>query len=163
METITIFTDGSTLNNQNKLKRRGGYGVYFGDDDSRNISESLGKSDKHTNQVAELTACIKGIEKILESNDKVNIIIYTDSNYTVQSMTNWGKKWEKNNWINSKGKVIENKELIITLYNYTKKYNIKFKHVRAHQKEPSKDSPDYFYWYGNYMADKLANLGVSKI
>ena len=73
------------------------------------------------------------------------------------------KKWEKNNWINSKGKVIENKELIITLFNYTKKYKIKFKHVRAHQKEPSKDSPDHFYWYGNYMADKLANLGVSKI
>ena len=38
METIDIFTDGSTLNNQQAGKRVGGAGVFFGDNDPRNIS-----------------------------------------------------------------------------------------------------------------------------
>ena len=36
-----IFTDGSSLNNQNKKLRKGGYGVFFGDNDKRNISKKL--------------------------------------------------------------------------------------------------------------------------
>ena len=57
---INIFTDGSTLNNQTKGKRRGGVGVYFGENDPRNISLSLVEDDinKVTNQVTELLACV---------------------------------------------------------------------------------------------------------
>ena len=67
MSEVIIFTDGSTLNNQIKGNRKGGVGVFFGDNDERNISLALKESDgnKVTNQVAELLACIKGIEKIL--------------------------------------------------------------------------------------------------
>ena len=35
-------------------------------------------------------------------------------------------------------------------------------HVKAHKDEPSKDSKDYFKWYGNMMADKLATRASSK-
>ena len=39
----------------------------------------------------------------------------------------------------------------------TRKYNIKFIHVRAHQHEPyNKNSNKYKLWFGNNMADKLA-------
>ena len=37
MNEIIVFTDGSTLNNQEKGNRRGGVGVFFGKDDERNI------------------------------------------------------------------------------------------------------------------------------
>ena len=43
--------------------------------------------------------------------------------------------------------------------------NVQFRHVKAHQKEPtgvSKDSYEYIEWYGNMMADKLANEGAKK-
>lgn len=93
-----IFTDGSTLNNQNKKYRKGGYGVFFGDNDKRNISKKLVGS-KITNQVAELTACIEAI-KVADKTK--NIIIYTDSMYIVNSINKWCKGWEKNNWINSR-------------------------------------------------------------
>ena len=33
--------------------------------------------------------------------------------------------------------------------------NVKFSHVKAHKKKP-KNEEDYFTWYGNKMADKLA-------
>ena len=154
---ITIFTDGSTLNNQKKGNRIGGYGVFFGDNDIRNISVLLKetKDFKVTNNVAELLACIKGVEKIMNDN-YTKILICTDSMYVLNSMTKWAKKWEKNNWINSKGKQVENIDLVKKLYEFTKLYNIKYKHIRSHMKEPKKDTEEYFYWYGNNMADKLA-------
>ena len=36
MSEVIIFTDGSTLNNQIKGNRKGGVGVFFGDNDERN-------------------------------------------------------------------------------------------------------------------------------
>lgn len=150
-----IFTDGSTLNNQNKKYRKGGYGVFFGDNDKRNISKKLVGS-KITNQVAELTACIEAI-KVADKTK--NIIIYTDSMYIVNSINKWCKGWEKNNWINSKNKEIENKEIMIQLYELSKEYNINIKHVKAHRNEPEKNTLQHFYWYGNMMADKLAVEG----
>ena len=155
---INIFTDGSTLNNQVKGNRNGGSGVFFSDNDIRNMKIPLKetKNFKVTNQVAELLACIKGIEQILDDKSIDKIIICTDSMYTINSMTKWAKKWEKNNWVNSKGKTVENLELIKQLYNYTTNRNISYKHIRAHKTKPSKLSEDYYYWYGNYMADKLA-------
>lgn len=160
MKEIHIFTDGSTLNNQIEGSRCGGVGVFFGENDKRNISFPLKESKKHkvTNQVAELTACIRGIEKLLgtEMIGIKQIIIYTDSMYIVNSMSSWAKNWEKNKWRNSQGKTIENKHLMTTLYYYSKNLNVIYRHVKAHRNEPAKESPEYYLWYGNMMADKLA-------
>ena len=160
MEVINIFTDGSTLNNQKKGNRIGGSGVFFGDNDDRNLMLPLKETKllKVTNQVAELTACVKAVE-IISSTEKIdnkNVIIYTDSMYIVNSITKWAKNWEKKNWTKSNGKVIENLELMKTLYQLSLKFKINFKHVKAHKAEPHKNSKDYYLWYGNFMADKLA-------
>lgn len=160
MSEVIIFTDGSTLNNQIKGNRKGGVGVFFGDNDERNISLALKESDgnKVTNQVAELLACIKGIEKIL-LEEKINdrkIIIYTDSMYIVNSIQKWAINWEKNNWKKSDNKDVENIELIKKLYYYSKNLKIDFRHVKSHQKEPDKNNANYKIWYGNNQADRLA-------
>ena len=160
MEVINIFTDGSTLNNQKKGNRIGGSGVFFGDNDDRNLMLPLKetKTFKVTNQVSELTACVKAIEILssTENLDNKNVIIYTDSMYIVNSITKWAKNWEKKNWTKSNGKVIENLELMKTLYHSSLKFKINFKHVKAHKVEPDKNSKNYYLWYGNFMADKLA-------
>lgn len=159
MNTINIFTDGSTLNNQVKGKRIGGAGVYFGDNDPRNCKIPLKENNttRVTNQVAELTAVLKALEIVKENlanNDIINI--YTDSMYIVNSMNKWAKKWEINDWKKSDGKEVLNLDLITKIYDLKKKYQINFIHVKAHKKEPEKSSPKYKLWYGNYMADKLA-------
>ena len=43
---------------------------------------------------------------------------------------------------------------------YIKSVNFKviFKHVRAHQNPPDKNSEKYIIWYGNNQADALANF-----
>lgn len=158
MKEVVIFTDGSCKGpNENK---RAGCGVYFPDNKKYNISYKL-KKRKITNQIAELKAGIKGIEKILKNIVFYKIIIYTDSMYLINSITNWAEKWEKNKWKKSNGENILNKKLIKKLYFYYKNLNIEFNHVKAHKKEPvDKHTEQYKLWYGNYMADKLANSGA---
>ena len=177
MKEIHIFTDGSTLNNQDKQNRKGGIGVFFGDDDPRNISCKLIESKtisylnnviflkKVTNQVAELLACIKGIETLLSTQLIIarQIVIYTDSMYIVNMMAEWAKNWEKKGWKRYNGKSVDNLDLVKKLYYYSKNLGVIFRHVKAHKKEPSKDSEKYFKWYGNNKADYLAVSGAKKI
>lgn len=153
---IYVFTDGSTINN-GKKNSKGGIGIYFSQYENLNHKESS-KDNKITNNTCEIKACIKAIE-ILITNNLVNkqIFLYTDSEYTKKSITIWCKSWEKNGWLNKKKQPIKNKLLIQTLYNYYKLYKIQFIHVRSHTQEPKdKKSKEYFEWYGNMMADKLA-------
>jgi ribonuclease HI len=159
--SITIFTDGSSLNNGQKNKyQSGGIGIYI-EDTKECISEKL--IGKITNNIAELKACIKGIQVIMNRENYNNevIKIYSDSEYVINSMTKWATTWKKNDWKKydkKKGKVeIKNKDLIIELYTLYNKYPITFIHTKAHGAKPSmQNTKEYKIWYGNYMADKLA-------
>ena len=159
MDIQYVYTDGACTNNQHKNIRKGGYGVFFGNNDVRNCSIKL-TGDKITNQVAELSACLCAIETIVNNNNAIkipSIIIKTDSMYSINCITKWYNAWEKNKWKKSDGKPVDNLELIQKLHFYVSTHNIKLIHVRAHKEEPSKDDPNYDDWYGNMMADKLAN------
>jgi ribonuclease HI len=147
-----IFTDGSAIKSKTK-GISGGYGIFFGVDDKRNVSERL-RVPKITNNVAELTA-IRECLKILSHKKKY--IIYTDSEYSIKSITLWSKNWIKNNWKTTTGKDVKNKELIVEILDLLEKIDVKFVHVRSHQKEPSnKNSIEYKLWAGNNYADLLA-------
>jgi ribonuclease HI len=159
---MIIYTDGACKNNQNKLIRTAGCGVFF--NSAININHSLNnisvklEGPKQTNQVAELTACILGIEELIKSNININdLIIKTDSMYTINCINTWFDGWKKRGWKKADGKPVDNLELIQKLHEYKTIYNIKFVHVRAHKSEPPKDDPNYADWYGNMMADKLAS------
>ena len=161
---IEVFTDGSTINNGQKKKQQfGGIGIYFNNNIYPSISECL--YGKITNNIAELKAIITAIEFIinLESFNilNTNIHIYSDSEYAINCIIKWSKNWEKNGWKKKDKTEISNKDLIIKLFNYYKKYKIKFIHVKAHTSEPC-DSLLHNIWYGNKMADKLATDASNK-
>jgi ribonuclease HI len=162
-EKIIVFCDGSSLNNNSKKElRSGGIGVFFGDNDSRNISEEI-TLEKITNQVAELLACIKALYILKNENFNGLIYLYTDSSYVINSMVSYCKKWEKNGWKKEDNNEIENKELMKELYNLTKSMKIIYKHVKAHKEPPeNKSSDEYKIWYGNYCADGLATAASKK-
>jgi len=160
MKSIIIYTDGAVPNNQVKGNRKGGVGVFFGTDDSRNISWVLKETSKIkvTNQVCELMGCIKAIETVI-STEKIGnkqIEIRTDSMYIVNTINGWAKKWEKANWKKADNKPVQNLDLVKRLYYLTVNLNVKFTHVKAHTTAPPVDSPEYADWFGNFMADKLA-------
>ena len=162
LNNIIVFTDGSSINNGSKKKEHyGGIGIYI-----QNTIESISEKllGKITNNIAELKACIKAINIISQKPDYDNnkIIIYTDSEYVINSITKWSLNWKKNNWKKydkrkKEKKDIKNKELIKELNNLYHKYPIIFNHIKAHQTEPNnKSSNEYKLWYGNNIADKLA-------
>jgi len=166
MNYINIFTDGAVPNNQLQGNRNGGVGVFFENNDSRNISHNIKETrdNKVTNQVCELLACILALETIISTQviGKKELIIYTDSLYVINSITLWAKNWKKNNWRRLDNKPIQNLELIKKLYYLSKNLKVGYKHIKAHTNPPDEDSDDYFEWYGNYMADKLAVQGSLK-
>jgi ribonuclease HI len=155
-----VFVDGSAFNNGRK-NCYGGLGVFFADNDGRNVSIKITDA-KVSNNVGEIKACIEAINIITKTDKAPTLItIYSDSEYTIKSITKWAKLWEFNGWKRRGNKEIQNKALIIELYKLYNKYKIKFIHVRSHQKEPQlKTTEDHFRWYGNMMADKLARQAI---
>lgn len=148
---MIIYTDGSRIPGQDG-RGYGGIGIWFGENDPRNTSISV-TSPNPTNQSAELMAIKYALTFCKETSD---ILIMTDSAYSINCLTVWYKSWMKNGWKNSKHEDVVNKELIkeildIISYRDSMEYVTSFQHVKAH-----KDS------VGNIGADKLAVAGSLK-
>ncbi|KUL85854.1 hypothetical protein ZTR_07363 [Talaromyces verruculosus] len=148
---LRIYTDGSSLGNGKKIAQAG-VGVYFGPNDTRNVSEPL-KGHRQTNQRAELTAIIRALE-IAPRHRPVTIV--TDSRYSIDCVTNWFRKWIRNNWQTSDGKPVENKDLIQSiLVKINERDSLKvtttFEWVKGHNRDA-----------GNEEADRLAVDGARR-
>ena len=152
---INVYTDGACVDN-GKPYARAGYGVYFGKNDIRNVSESY--KGLQTNNVAELLAIIKAMTILKENIINGEVVnIYSDSRYAIRCCTTYGKKCHKNNWINpnNKNKPIPNLEIVQVAYIFSKDYkNINFKHIKAHTGFQDEHS------LGNENADRLANESI---
>jgi ribonuclease HI len=98
---------------------------------------------------------------------KFRIILYSDSEYSINCISKWAPNWERNGWQKKGGKKadreIKNVELIKKLYKAYTTQRIKFVHINSHLKEPSnKNSVEWRLWYGNDMADRLAKQGANE-
>ena len=147
---IIVFTDGACSKN-GYSNACAGLGVYFGENDKRNFSEKI--EGKQTNNVAELSAIYKALI-IVEKNLHIgeNILIVSDSEYSIRCCTSYGKKNYDLNW----KKDFPNKELVKIIYEKILQYptQIFFKHVFSHT------GKEDFFSNGNDHADKLANKAI---
>lgn len=146
---IYVYTDGACSKNGTK-DARAGLGVYFGENDSRNLAKPI--EGKQTNNVAEISAIIEAYH-ILEDEIKRgdNVVICTDSGYSIKCCTTYGEKCEKKGWKDS----IPNKKLVKKAYDLFKDLdNVKFKHIPAHTGKTDRHS------IGNHHADRLANEAI---
>lgn len=157
--TLLVFTDGNCKCN-GKKNALGGSGVYIPQFDIKLFQ----KIDNPTNQRAELNAVKMCLEYILNNgfNGKENVLICSDSLYTINCLTNWYINWESNGYIASNKKSVKNKELIKEIIklknNLLNNVMVSFKHIRSHQKEPlNKNSKEYMFWKGNFIVDKHIN------
>ena len=163
-----VFTDGSTINN-GKRNARGGIGVFFDDLSNDNLGEEFNINGKTSNNICELEAVRRAILIIIAKNDfnkSDKIQICSDSSYVISCITIWSNNWEKNGWKrkNRSGKSVpvKNVDLIKSIKSLYNRYNIQFKHIKAHRTLGTNvniNSLEYHEWYGNKRADELANLG----
>ena len=136
---LKIYTDGACSGNPGK----GGWAAIILDGNGQ--SSISGYENKTTNNRMELMAPIMALKKI---KTKSEIIIYTDSRYVKDGITEWIKKWKLNNWKNSNKKPVKNKDLWIKLDNFCQKHRVSWKWVKAHA--------------GNKFNDLVDELAVSK-
>jgi ribonuclease HI/DNA polymerase-3 subunit epsilon len=136
-QTITLYVDGACRGNPGL----GGWGAYI-------ITESekhkiYGGEAETTNNRMELTAAIEGI-KFCPPNAK--LIIWTDSKYVKQGITEWIHGWKKKNW-----KDVKNPDLWKLLDATCQGREIEWNWIKGHAGHP-----------GNEMADQLANQGADQ-
>jgi len=119
-----IYTDGACLGNPGP----GGWGAVIIDknENQKNVS---GKEKDTTNNRMELMAPIMALKKIKTNSE---IVIYTDSTYVKNGITEWIKKWEKNGWKNANKKPVKNKDLWVKLDSLCKKNEVTWKWVKGH-------------------------------
>lgn len=156
VDEIIVFTDGSFSKKSGKILC--GYGVYFPNGELPNISRPFKRGNK-TNQRAELFAIYVALVLIKKNFNYNRIKIYTDSEYSIKSLTIWNKIWEENGWKTSNNKPVENTDLIKPIVDILNKQKGKviFVHVRSHT--GSTDSISL----GNEKADQLAKQGANKL
>ena len=150
MAILKIYTDGACTNNGKKTAKAG-VGIYCS---LFEVSEKF-PFENHTNNRAELYAILYALNIVSENkliNKYEEIIIYTDSEYSINSCTKWIHKWIKNDW----KKPVKNREYIEPIYYILNESpKIKLVHVKAHTGYQDEDS------IGNDKADKLAVAGVN--
>lgn len=144
---LKVWTDGAAKNN-GRAGTKAGWGVYYGnghpDNDYGPVSEGA-----PTNQRAELEAIWHAASNHYNKNPDKKLIVHTDSQYSIDCITKWSHKWERNGYYNVKGELVANSDLIQRIKRYYDMGNMEFVHVRGHTGVE-----------GNEAADRLANLGA---
>ena len=106
-------------------------------------------SQNTTNNKEELKAILYAL---IQYGDEPNVVVYSDSNYCVNTFTKWMYSWQRNNWIKSDKKSPENLDLIQAYYDfYNKGYRIDLRKIKGHV--------GHKY---NELADKLATGKISE-
>ncbi|KYH12665.1 ribonuclease HI [Neorickettsia sp. 179522] len=125
MEECVIYTDGACLGNPGP----GGWAAVI---IQRGVGEKIisGREADSTNNRMELLAVIKALESFDQKGKKVTV--YTDSTYVYRGITVWIKSWMKNEWRNSAGGAVKNKEMWVRLHAVAAEHTIRWLWVKAH-------------------------------
>lgn len=122
---IEIYTDGGCIGNGKNPKAPGGLGVAIYIDGQIIVQHSRQLFDSpNTNQKAELHAAIDALtilngelrsQYINNNFVSTTVILYSDSAYMINGITDWINGWRNNGWLNAKREPVANQELWIAL------------------------------------------------
>lgn len=131
-----VYTDGGADGNPGK----GGYGVLIIDRKTGERMEYKQGYVKTTNNRMELSGAIRALEEL--SNTDGKILLRSDSQYVIKGITEWIKKWQVNNWKNSKKEPVENSDLWKKLNSLKEGMNIEFEWIKGHGGNPGNERCD---------------------
>lgn len=158
---INIYTDGSCRDNfRNSLGEATGLGgwafvILFQEDDFSDIrvlETNSGFKIGSTNQEMEILALAKAFDFIKKNNFVNNpIFAYSDSAYVVNCIKErWYDKWLLNDWKNSKGNDVQNKEAWEFLLESIDGLNFDIFHIKRNSTKYMK------------MVDEMAKLALNQ-
>lgn len=151
---IIVYTDGACPDNGNGAICAG-IGVHFPSRPELDLSEPL-EGPPFTNNRAEIWAVIRALQQAEtlinewaldpnSSSEEPQIVIRTDSQHVIDTMTRWLPKRLRTNWD------CKNSDLFRMLYELQELYDVHYEYVRGHNGDP-----------GNTRADLLAVAGARK-
>lgn len=121
--TVELYTDGACSGNPGP----GGWGAllrYKGTE-----KELSGAERDTTNNRMELMAAIEGLKAI---NRACPVILYTDSKYVLQGVTEWMDGWKSRGWKTADKKPVKNQDLWMALDEQVNRHHVKWQWVKGH-------------------------------
>ena len=120
---VQIFTDGACSGNPGP----GGWAAILRYRDTE--KEFFGGDPLTTNNRMELMAAIKGLEAL---GRPCNVVVYTDSRYVMDGITQWLPRWKANGWKTADKKPVKNGDLWIALDAAASRHKITWRWVQGH-------------------------------
>lgn len=142
-DTFVINSDGACKGNPGPSS----WGVTVERNGELVLAES-GFLGMQTNQVAELMAALEGLRRVPPG---AKVVLFSDSQYTLNGLSSWRKGWQRNGWRTADNKPVKNKEIWVALAAEADKRQVETRWVRGHSGDPM-----------NELCDQLANEAVAK-
>ena len=122
-----IWTDGACSGNPGP----GGWAAIVVPPDGGEPIELSGGERRTTNNRMELTAALEGLRSL---PDDSKVVIVTDSQLMLKSMTAWLPGWKRKGWKTAAGKPVKNQDLLMALDEEIKRHaSVRWHWVRAHE------------------------------
>lgn len=133
MKQVELHTDGACLGNPGP----GGWAALlrYG----ARERELTGGEDSTTNNRMELMAAISGLEALTEG---CSVVLFTDSQYVRQGITQWLPNWLRRGWKTSGGDPVKNRDLWERLAEATTRHRIDWRWVKGHSGDPDNERVD---------------------
>jgi ribonuclease HI len=144
---VDVYTDGACPSN-GFGSTVGGVGVFWGDGDPDNISETVHLDGRPvTNNICELLAIQRALETSLKRlKPEQSLKIHSDSMYCIDSCTKWRMGWKARGWRKADGKEVLNVDLIKTIDGLLDSKSlagrVSFVHVKGHSGHTENDKVD---------------------
>lgn len=130
---MRVFTDGACSSN-GRPGAKAGYAAWFPDHPSWSEAKRIPDNQQQSNNRAELSGIQLAVQ-ILENRGELDcdLVIYSDSDYSIKCLTIWLSGWMRRNWQTADGKEVQHQDLIKDITSRLSKFKShRFVHVKAH-------------------------------
>ncbi len=135
-----LYTDGACQPNPGK----GGWAFILRNHQKEMVDSRKGYVPFTTNNRMEMTAVLEGLEHFIKRfwKGKQSVQICSDSQYIINGMKDWMKKWEEKGWKRKDNKEVLNADLWQKIAVLKKDMTITYKHIKGHSGQPDNEECD---------------------
>jgi ribonuclease HI len=130
---IEIFTDGACSGNPGP----GGWAAILRA--GSHEKEISGGEPLTTNNRMEMQAAINALSALRQPSQ---VVLYTDSRYLLDGITQWLPRWKARGWKTADNKAVKNEDLWRALDTQTQRHRVEWRWVRGHSDHVENERAD---------------------